>query len=457
MILLATLLSLGSVAALNGASFCNLSGEELIVRKHALQLLVMRPDGVTRLAEVGLPTAAQESVVAAARREAEGLARLRWETRDVGTEDLLLEGRSPDAARMALVGAWNDGVAGLGDEVWEELRDALAIEDVERLVAWVEDEFVRERGRADALGRRSGVPPVRGEALTYTVFATQYLAETNYEVALPDWKIKFANRDWSHEAGYERNDYQVRLVRGGYTVPQVIVWDVGPYNIDDNYWNAAGGSPRPRRLFTDLPQGMPEAQAAYYDNYNGGLDQYGRVVVVPTALDLAPAVAADLGLAYLENDWITVTYLWEEEGGGAIVVDDSSSDCIFVGPSQYWWEVFGLGNNGQMHYTWNIPAGYDNAAAWTFRPAQSGQYELAVFIPNNYATTRSARYYLNVGSGWQGPVGTVDQAACYDEWVGLGVHWLPSAVCRLAVIDGTGEPEGTTMVGVDAARAVPTW
>ncbi len=464
-LLIAAFSVLSLAAAPAGASSAPGAARELITQKHALQLLVMRPRGVEQLAEGGLDATARESIVAIARREALGLARLR---RGAERDAELFESLSgaPAVPEVAGVEAWNEAVTTLGEAAWEELRATLNAGELEELCAWVEAGFARERelarrrGMGEIAGRQraGGAPPAGGQALTYTVFATQYLAETEYEVALPDWKIKFANRDWSHEAGYERNDYKVKLVRGGYTVPQVIVWDVGPYNIDDNYWNPAGGSPRPRRLFVDLPQGMPEAQAAYYDNYNGGKDQYGRTVVVPTALDLAPAVAADLGLGYLQNDWITVTYLWEEEGGGgALVVDDSSSDCIFVGPSEWWWEVFGLGNNGQMHYTWNIPAGYDNAAAWTFHPTQSGQYELEVFVPNNYATTGGARYYLNVGSGWQGPIGQVNQAAYYDQWVSLGVHWLPAALCRLAVIDGTGEPEGSTMVGVDAARATPAW
>jgi hypothetical protein len=57
---------------------------------------------------------------------------------------------------------------------------------------------------------------------------------------------------------------------------------------------------------------MPEAQAAYFYNYNNGEDSFGRIVTNPAGVDLTPAVAADLGLVYLQNDWVTVTYLWEE-------------------------------------------------------------------------------------------------------------------------------------------------
>jgi hypothetical protein len=36
---------------------------------------------------------------------------------------------------------------------------------------------------------------------------------------------------------------------------------------------------------------MPEAEAAFFDNYNGGKDQFGRVVRNPAGLDMTLAVA----------------------------------------------------------------------------------------------------------------------------------------------------------------------
>jgi len=149
--------------------------------------------------------------------------------------------------------------------------------------------------------------------VTYNVFATQYHGETDYEVAIPDKYIKFANREWEHHSGYPGSNYRLNLRRGGYSVSGVLVWDVGPWNIDDNYWNQPFHTERPRRLFTDLPTGMPESQAAYFDGYHGGTDQYGRTVVNPSAVDLTPSVAAELGLAYLQNDWIDVTFSWEPD------------------------------------------------------------------------------------------------------------------------------------------------
>ncbi|MBO0610041.1 hypothetical protein [Myceligenerans salitolerans] len=87
------------------------------------------------------------------------------------------------------------------------------------------------------------------------------------------------------------------------------VWDVGPWNIDDNYWDPASR----RARFADLPRGVPEAQAAYYDGYNGGKDGFGREVRNPAGIDLADGTFYD-GLGLTGNAWVDVTFLWLGDG-----------------------------------------------------------------------------------------------------------------------------------------------
>ncbi|WP_066946504.1 hypothetical protein [Streptomyces lushanensis] len=82
------------------------------------------------------------------------------------------------------------------------------------------------------------------------------------------------------------------------------VWDVGPWNIRDDHWNPSSV----RESFKDLPQGRPQAQAAYESGYNGGLDGSGRRVLNPAGIDLADGTFANVGLR--DNGWVTVTYLW---------------------------------------------------------------------------------------------------------------------------------------------------
>ena len=180
--------------------------------------------------------------------------------------------------------------------------------------------------------------PVAGQPgfVTYRVFATQYSPNTagSAEVAVPDKCVKYAamgNTSALSGAncgpGYATNlDYRVALVLDDGRSATIPVKDVGPWNVDDNYWDPTTGA-RPRRRFTDLPTGTPEAQAAFSNGYNpvpncsdlsqtptgkpGDADQFGRCVLNPAGIDLSFAAATQLGLKAGENAWVTVSFLWE--------------------------------------------------------------------------------------------------------------------------------------------------
>lgn len=102
------------------------------------------------------------------------------------------------------------------------------------------------------------------------------------------------------------NEFQVKIEYEGESVT-VPVWDVGPWNVDDNYW-----APPEERTWTGLPQGVPAAEAAYYDGYNGGLDGWGREVRSPAGIDIGDGAFYALGME--GSDWVEVTFLWMEEG-----------------------------------------------------------------------------------------------------------------------------------------------
>lgn len=181
--------------------------------------------------------------------------------------------------------------------------------------------------------------------MTYRVFATQYAPRPagSVEVALPDKCAKFAalqNRavlaQFGCPAEYRLDlDYRVVVRRANGQSAALPVKEAGPWNIDDNYWGGGPGSPRPRRLFGDLPRGLPEAQAAFYQGYNvvsnckdlegnptgrtAGADQSGRCVLNPAGLDLSFAAASQLGLSRGQNEWVDVTFLWETTDGSAVL------------------------------------------------------------------------------------------------------------------------------------------
>lgn len=101
-----------------------------------------------------------------------------------------------------------------------------------------------------------------------------------------------------------KGDYSVRVCTDSGRCATVPVWDVGPWNTKDDYWNP----PDQREQWKDLPQGRPQAQAAYENKHNGGRDGFGRQVKNPAGIDLADGTFWGLGLR--ENAFVTVDYLW---------------------------------------------------------------------------------------------------------------------------------------------------
>jgi|SRR2546430_2556047 len=166
-----------------------------------------------------------------------------------------------------------------------------------------------------------GAPVVRDVAMTgvsgrgqsriaaaaeYRVYATREglvggTTANGHVVASHDHFVSLPS--WSALSPKGTGDYSVRACTGGRCAYEP-VWDVGPWNTHDDYWNVA------REQWRDLPPGMPEAQAAVQRGYNGGLDQYGRRVLNPAGIDLADGTVWDDLRLTDDNRWVTVTYLW---------------------------------------------------------------------------------------------------------------------------------------------------
>ena len=125
------------------------------------------------------------------------------------------------------------------------------------------------------------------------VFATQYNGYTRYEVALPHRSLK------------ERGGFRISIRRGGHRA-KAPVKEVGPWNLRDNYWQ----SRRYRDMWRKLRRCKPEAEAAYFNNYHRGRDQFGRKVLNPAGVDLTPRVAHRLRLKRYQNAWVYVRYPW---------------------------------------------------------------------------------------------------------------------------------------------------
>lgn len=158
--------------------------------------------------------------------------------------------------------------------------------------------------------------PLRA-ADTFRVFATReglvegstanghLIRPRDHFVALPS-RRGLAPRD--------TGDYTVKVCADNGRCEWAPVWDVGPWNTNDDHWNP----PEHRESWRDLAEGLPQAQAAFTDGYNGGLDQFGRQVGNPAGIDLGDGTFLD-GLGLRDNSWVTASYLWTGSGLTAVV------------------------------------------------------------------------------------------------------------------------------------------
>jgi hypothetical protein len=115
-------------------------------------------------------------------------------------------------------------------------------------------------------------------------------------------------------------------------------------------------------------------------------------------------------------------------------------------------------------YWYSAPAGAYSSTIWTYtastqetnwaewRPylPAAGQYELSVFVPDNNATTRNARY-LVVHAAGQIEV-AVNQDSISNQWASLGRFNFGPGQGYLRLSDVTGESQ--LMIAFDAARWV---
>ncbi|WP_235921867.1 hypothetical protein [Lentzea tibetensis] len=223
----------------------------------------------------------------------------------------------------------------IGDDEWTEWRtaDASSPAALDKAVSVVQVRVVYSPGSSVGLIRfkASSVPVASDvEAMApgraYRVYATReglvggttanghVIKSRDHFVALPSRRGL---------AGNNSGNYTVQVCASNGRCEWAPVWDVGPWNTKDDYWNPSAT----REMWKNLPQGKPEAQAAYSEGYNGGKDQYGRKVANPAGIDLADGTFWD-GLKLTTNSYVTVTYLWT--GSGPLATVHTAADPLNV-------------------------------------------------------------------------------------------------------------------------------
>jgi len=139
---------------------------------------------------------------------------------------------------------------------------------------WVDEQWLAEGAEYEAASEASYSATSAGYKCR--VWMSYYRGLTRYEVALPHKKVKFSGG----------KKVRITDIRKG-TSARAPVKDSGPWNIRDNYWRGS----KYRSMWKDLPRCVPEAQAAFFNNYNRGKDQFGREVGNPAGIDITPGVA----------------------------------------------------------------------------------------------------------------------------------------------------------------------
>ncbi len=167
------------------------------------------------------------------------------------------------------------------------------------LEGWVDEHWDQEVQAASTedftASSETNTTSYHSNGIRCKAFATQYHGYTRIEAALPHRNLKFGRQPRVH----------IRRVSGGPRVgPRVK--EVGPWNTYDNYWMRK----KDRTMFKRVPRCKPEAQVAYYQNFNEGKDEYGREVLNPAGIDVTPDVARRMGLEKYQNAWVYVRFRW---------------------------------------------------------------------------------------------------------------------------------------------------
>jgi hypothetical protein len=211
------------------------------------------------------------------------------------SEELVAANRSlPDEEISGKIAAsdYDETVASAVEGTKDGVAALLPEAERDQFAAWVDERWQGEVAEASEGGSGRVVESKAGRRLVCDrIFATQYRGYTRFEAALPHRALKFGDRP------------EVAIKRGKRTIRPRIK-EVGPWNTYDNYWRSG----KKRDMWRNLPRCKPEAQAAFYNNYNKGEDEFGREVLNPAGVDLTPTAARRLGLDRYQNAWVAVRF-----------------------------------------------------------------------------------------------------------------------------------------------------
>lgn len=232
-----------------------------------------------------------EKVLSIMRAENERLAEEYAESEEIVAANRPL----PDEEVSGKIAAsdYDETVTSAVEETKDDVAALLPEAERDRLAAWVDEHWRQEVAEASEGGSGRVVESKGGRRTLVCdrIFATQYKGYTRFEAALPHRELKFGDRP------------EVPIIRGKRSIRPRIK-EVGPWNTYDNYWRSG----KNRDMWKSLRRCVPEARAAYYNDYNNGKDEFGRKVLNPAGVDLTPRAARRLGLDKFQNAWVAVRF-----------------------------------------------------------------------------------------------------------------------------------------------------
>ena len=163
-------------------------------------------------------------------------------------------------------------------------------------------------------------------------------------------------------------------------------------------------------------------------------------------------------MEYYENAGIAVAKLtWlpmnVPPAANEIIVDDGGPGFV-QGGSPTGWRTAYTGHGGRLTWTknndWKRP-NY-NWARW-YPSLQPGWYEVYVYVPFSYSTTRAAQYWVSHYHGYTRTI--IDQSSNGDRWISLGTYrFRGTSLDYVSLNDTTYEPYLSTLLAFDAVKWV---
>jgi hypothetical protein len=267
-------------------------------KKPALAVILSEQQNIDQFKEhFGLSDGQVDDVLAATRRENRVLAQVFGESEIVLAANRDLPNK--EIAKKIAASGYDEKVAAAVARTKKRIEAIVPEAQSADLEGWVDEQWDQEVQAASTenftASSETNTASKHSNGIRCKVFATQFTGYTKREVALPHRNLKFGRRPRVH----------IRRVDGGPRVgPRVK--EVGPWNTYDNYWVRK----KDRTMFKRVPRCKPEAQVAYYQNFNEGKDEFGREVLNPAGVDVTPDVARSMGLKKYQNAWVYVRFRW---------------------------------------------------------------------------------------------------------------------------------------------------